>query len=214
MEYFYICIHPMKRYLYLILLFLSFSYSKLYAQYGLQASIIAPTGYYSYVLKPTLGIELYAKIGDPDDYYSIGAAFGYATFKPTQDTFKTYAVGGQYNNLFPGYEVIHSYDELSIGVTNDFRILPDSKFCPVIGMDMYFYVIEVGEDDYTETIESYSTTGDDYWLLSFVPRVGAQYQINKEWYLSGFLGRSMSITGTATSQAFWKMSVSLTYYPF
>lgn len=186
----------------------------MHGQYGVQISLLAPTEYYTYVLKPAPEFAIFAKEGDDDDYYALGVAFGYSSFKPTQDTFKTYAVGGQYNQLLPGYEVVHSYEELSFGLTNDLRILPDAKLCPVIGMDLSFYLITVAEDSYSETVQSYSTTGDNYWLLSIIPRVGARYQIDKEWYVSGFFGRSMSLTGTATGQTFWKTSVSLTYYPF
>lgn len=202
----------MKKILSLILLLLPFSGSALYAQYGVQVSLLAPTGYYSYVLKPAPNFEFFMKIGDIDEFYSVGASFGYSSFSPTQDTFRTYAVGGQYNNLFPGYEVLHSYDELFIGITNDFRILPGKKFCPFIGLDMHFDVISISEDDYAETLIQSSDQGDNYWVLSVLPRVGLQYELNDKFYLSGSFGRTVGVIGSTTPQDFWKTSITITYY--
>lgn len=204
----------MKRVVLSVLVLLGFSVTGIYAQYGLQTSLTIPTGYYSYVLNPGPAVELFMKIGDPDDYYSFGAALGYSQLKPTQDTFRTYAVGGGYTTqLLPGFEVIHSYQVISIGVTNDLRILPDSKFCPVAGLDVYFYGISISEDDYAENLVSSSSSGNDYWLLSVIPRIGAQYKLNSLFYLSGGLGRCISLTGSADQQSFWKPYLSITYYP-
>ncbi len=202
----------MKKLLLLTLLLQCFACSAIYGQYGLQASILAPTGYYQYVLKPAVGAEFLIKSGDMDDIYSFGGSIGYAKFNPTQDTFRTYATGGQ-GFLFPGYEVIHSYQEISVGVTNDLRLLPERKICPVIGFDLYFYVITVSEDDYAETIIQSSSQGDNYWLLSILPRVGVQYKINESLYLTGGFGRSMSLTGIVQGQVLWKTFFNLIYCP-
>ncbi len=202
----------MKKTAFSLLAFLSFSFSALRAQIGAQLSLVAPTGYYSYLLKPGVSFEIVGKYGEADSYYSFGASIGYFSLSATQDTFhNTYGVGGPNNALCPGYSVIHSFEELSFGITNDLKLMPTKKFSPVIGCDLNFSGIQISEDDYAETLELSSDNGEDYWLISIVPRIGLQYKINDKFFLSAFFGRSLSFVGTANAQQYDKTSICFQY---
>jgi len=212
--------HPLKKTLFLSILLLGLSGKSLYGQfevdgqYGAQFSVIMPTGYYSYILKPAPAYEVFLKLGDMDDFYSLGLSFGYASFKPTQDTFQTYAINsGTSNQLLPGYEVIHSYEELLLGFTTDFRILPKKKFSPILGLDVHFDVISISEDDYAETVIQSSSSGDDYWQLSILPHIGLQYKISDKFFLAASLAKNIGITGEIPTQNYWKPSFTFTYNP-
>lgn len=182
-------------------------------QYSLNTSLVIPSGDYAYLLKPAPCFELGFKTGDIDSHYTFTLSLGYCKMHPTQDTFRTYAVGGNPFALLPGYEVIHSYEVLPIGMSNEYVILGKKKLSPFVGLDLYFYVISIAEDDYAETLVQSSTTGDIYWSLAILPRIGCQYKINDKFLLSGGLGRSMSFTGTAPTHASWNPFITIAYYP-
>ncbi|HTA27831.1 MAG TPA: hypothetical protein VK809_08580 [Bacteroidia bacterium] len=203
----------MKRLLSLTITVLSFSCTALYGQFGAQLSLVAPTGYYSYVLKPGVSFEIVGKLGESDGYYSFGGSIGYFRLTATQDTFKTYAVGGLSGNLYPGYSVLHSFEQLSFGITNDLKLMPTKKLTPVLGCDLNFSGIQISEDDYAESVEMSSDNGQNYWLVSIVPRMGVQYKINDKFFLSAFFGRSLSFLGTANAQQYDKTSICFIYYP-
>lgn len=200
----------MKHLLHLSILLLVFGSSPVFGQWGIKISTMIPSGhYYPYLLKPGLGIELSGKASFNDDnpQYKIGAAFGYYWFKPTQDTFATYAIGPQ---LLPGYEVIHSYSILQAGITNDFRILKDGNFSPIVGCNLFIDVFDISHDDYTETLSNASTTNDTFYNWAIVPKIGVQYQLNPVLISAG-LERSMGFGGQIGSQAFWEPYISVIF---
>lgn len=152
--------------------------------------------------------EVGYKAGDDDDFYQFGASLGYAILRPTADTFRTYAIG---NQLMPGYEVIHSYSIFSVGVTNDFNILKRKKLSPVIGIDMYFYAITIAEHNYAEGLIDESTTGDSYWLISLLPRIGLRYKVGENIIIEAGCGKNWSIIGTSNALPFIKPYVSVSF---
>ena len=171
-------------------------------------------------MKPGVSVEFMFKIStfhsdDIDNKYKLGGAIGYYGLKPTQDTFRTYAVGGDLNGniqLLPGYEVIHKYHAAYIGITNDYAFMGGKKFSPVIGADLYFFIISIDEDDYAETLEQSNSTGNDEWAASFNLRAGAQYKISDNWLLSAGVGRNMRYAGSTPYQTYWKTFISISYY--
>lgn len=155
-------------------------------------------------------LELCLRISDRDAFYQFGGAVGYGLLRPTADTFRTYAIGNQF---LPGYEVIHSYSILSFGATNDINILKNKKCSPVIGLDFYFYVITIAEDDYAESLVNESTTGDSYWLVSINPRIGFRYRLTDALTIAGGCAKSVSILGTSVPLPFIKPYISIFYTP-
>jgi hypothetical protein len=182
-------------------------------QTSLQLSYIAPTGDASYELKPGIGYELTMKIPDIDSKFKIGASIGYYSLQPTQDTFRTYATGGSPYALLPGWEVIHSYQVIPIGILSEFAFLDKKKFSPVIGLDVYFNVILVDEDDYTETLVLEDNPDPAFWQLLIQPRAGARYILKNKFLFSAGIGRCMGFVGTIPNQAFWKTFISFGYQP-
>ncbi|HTB07857.1 MAG TPA: hypothetical protein VK806_12965 [Bacteroidia bacterium] len=202
----------MRSFVRITYLFIFFSISKSYAQDELNIGLVMPAGYTSYILKPAPCFEFAYGTGEFDDHYHFGFSIGYSRMFPTQDTFRTYGLGGQTGGLLPGYEVIHKYTVLPIGLRNEYVLLTDKKVSPIIACDVYFYVITIDEDDYAETAIQSSEQGDNYWLLSILPRLGLQYKLNDSWLLTGGFGRSMSFAGIVQAQAFWKAYVGIKYY--
>ncbi len=190
-----------------LLIFLGFN--KSYGQYEFNLGLMAPSGDTKYLLKPAPSFEFVFNTGDVDSHYHFGASIGYCRLSPTQDTFKTYAVGGA---VLPGYEVIHSYELYPIGLRNEFTFFPDKKFSPILALDLYFYVISISDDYYAETLIQSSITNDTYWALAIIPRIGLQYELNDQISLTGGFGRSMSFTGTVDAQSYWKTYIGIKYY--
>lgn len=179
------------------------------SQWVIQPSLTMPTGFNSYLLKTGPSLEILYKIpDDADAFYRVGVGFGYSVLKPTADTFRTYAIGRQF---MPGYEVINSYSIFSVGVTNDFNILKHRKLSPVIGIDIYFYTITIAEHDYAEGLVDESTTGDSYWLLSLLPRIGLRYRLGKNLLIEAGCGKNLSIVGTSNALPFIKPYVSIAF---
>jgi len=175
----------------------------------LEPSYIAPSGYYSYLLKPGVLTELSYKIGFFNGKVNVGLSLGYTVLQPTKDTFRTY--GWASGTFEPGYEVIHAYRILAIGVPIEYVPLHNRRVSPVAGCDFYFYILEIAEDDYTQNVGQYYTTGDNFWLEALCPHVGVQYKINDQCIVTSGLGRSISFNGTTYSQAFWKTYISIAY---
>jgi len=171
---------------------------------------MAPAGYNNkYLLKPAPSFEVNFIIGDPDKHFHFGFSLGYCNLKPTQDTFKTYALGSA---VLPGYEVIHDYEFISIGMRNEFTLFPDKKISPVLGIDLYMYVINISDDYYAETLIESSVTNDNYWSLAILPRIGLQYKLNDNISFTAGIGRSMSFTGIIDFQSYWKTYIGIKYF--
>ena len=180
-----------------------------FSQWVIQPSVIIPTGFNSYLLKPGPSLEVIYKIPDDGDaFYRFGAGFGYSVLKPTADTFRTYAIGSQF---MPGYEVMHSYSIFSIGVTNDFNILKHKKLSPVIGIDIYFYAISISEHNYAKGSIDESTTGDSYWQLALLPKIGVRYRLGKNFIIEAGCGKNISILGTSDALPFIKPYASIAF---
>lgn len=179
------------------------------SQWVIQPSAILSTGFNSYLFKTSPSLEVIYKMpNDEDAFYQIGVAFGYAVMRPTADTFRTFAIGSQF---LPGYEVIHSYSIFSSGVTSDFNILKHRKLSPVIGLDIYFYTITIAEQYYAEGLIDASTTGDNYWLLAVLPRIGLRYKLGESLIIEAGCGKNISITGTSTALPFIKPYLSIAF---
>ncbi len=196
----------------LLLLFAFSGINGAFGQFGLQPGLMVPAdNYYSYALKPGVGADFVAKanLGDIDSRYKIGFLMGYYVFQPTQDTFQTYAIGGNPVQLLPGYEVIHSYSILQFGLSNDFKILKDSRFSPFVGLDLGMDVFDISHDDYAETLIQSSVTNDIFYNYLIIPRAGVQYQLSDNWLFSLGIGRSMGFAGSFGAQTFWKIFITI-----
>lgn len=182
-----------------------------HAQYEFNISSMVPSGKVAYLLKPAPCFEIGGIIGGQDDNFHIGFGLGFMSPKPTQDTFRTYAIGP--GGLLPGYEVIHSYQVLLIDIRTEYVFMPTKKISPLAGFDLNFDVISIADDYYAETLEQSSTTGDKFWTLAALPRIGLQYNVSEKITLLGGLGRSMSFVGTVDSQSYWKPYIGIRYFP-
>lgn len=179
------------------------------SQWVIQPSVIIPTGFNSYLLKPGPSLEILYKIpDDADAFYRFGAGFGYSVLKPTADTFRTYAIG---SHFLPGYEVMHSYSIFSVGVTNDFNILKRKKLSPVIGIDIYIYAISIAEHNYAEGLIDETTTGDSYWQLALLPRIGLRYKLGENIVIEAGCGKNITILGTSDALPFIKPYISIAF---
>ncbi len=202
----------MKPLLRFTLLFIFLSFNKSYGQYEFNLGYMAPSGDISYLLKPAPSFEFVFHTGDVDSHYHFGFSLGYCSLSTTQDTFRTYAVGGPTGGVLPGYEVIHKYEVVPIGMRNEFILFPEKKLSPVLALDLVFNIISIDEDDYAETFIQSSETGDTYWSLAILPRFGAQYKLNDNIVFTAGFGRSMSFTGTVENDAYWKTYIGIKYY--
>jgi hypothetical protein len=99
---------------------------------------------------------------------------------------------------------------ITFGFVNEYKIL-DKKFSPTIGMDAFFYLINISHDFMSGTIEG-STDNDDSYTYAIAPKAGISYEYKDNWLFSGGLARSMSFLGTAEHQAYWKTYLSVIYY--
>ncbi len=200
----------MKKTVFLLSFFILSTNTCLKAQYGLQIASMVPAGKTAYLLKPGYGGEFILGFGDIDNRWKFTANIGFYSFKPTQDTFKTYTIeSSQTTSLLPATDVIKKYQMLSFGFGSNFKIL-DKKFSPIIGMDAYVTIIDESEDSNDGVVNS-SSTNDTYWRLSICPKVGACYQIKESWLLNAVIGRDMGFGLTGT-QSYWKPSFSASYY--
>jgi hypothetical protein len=185
----------------------------LFAQFGAQVNMFVPVKDMSYLLKPGPGIEVHARSGTIESFFKMGGSIGFATFKPTQDTFRVYAVQeGSGNKLLPGYQVITSYQMYSLGISLDFKLFKEEKkFSPVLGMDGFCYIVNYSEDYRIETSTEGSTQNENTWVLAIAPKAGLTYAFRESWLFSLTLARSMGY-GPGGIQSYWKPSVGFTYY--
>jgi len=190
-----------------------------YGQISFGPAMLIPTGsYYPYLLKPGIGFHIAGTHGDIDDRLKYGIFLDFCSFKATQDTFQTYAVGPSNSNpygptyLTPSSEILHHYDVMQIGLTADFKILPTGKFSPIVGLDLCMNVIDISEDSYSIYESSQTSGGDLYYNYSIIPRVGVQYQMGDNWLINAGLGYSLGFGGTIGPQPFWKPFLTASYY--
>lgn len=191
------------------------------AQYIFQTSFVNSIGDWAYTIKPgSPCFELGFRIkrfggGFIDSKYSLGGTLGYFSLKPTQDTFPTYATGNVNGpmQLFPGYEVIHYYHALFVSFTNDYAFMANKRFSPVVGLDLDFFIISTSVSNYAETLEQSSSSGNDDFSASIVPRIGAQYKLSDNWLLSAGAGLNITYASSIEAQEYWKPYISIMYFP-
>lgn len=199
-----------NKFLILITVF-SFYNGYLKAQgYGLQIGTMNPMGKTAYILKPGLGAEFHFLPGEIDDRWKLNIALGYYRFRPTQDTFNTYALEiSQTTTLYPGYSIMRKYSIASMGAGFTFKIL-DKNFSPIIGAEANVSIITMSQSNVSGIISS-SSDNDSYWRLAMGPKVGACYQLNDNWLLNAGVGSSFGI-GNSGLQSYWKPYFSINYY--
>jgi hypothetical protein len=189
--------------------------AKGFGQYGAQLSVFKPAGDLAYILKPALGIEVTFKGREIEKQWKRGGSIGYASFKPTQETFQIYAIqsGSGGSVLLPGTQSYSKYTELPISFTNDISLLKGKKFSPLIGLDLCFFLITYSESSQIQTLSDITLMNENLWIFSVVPKVGFSYKVKETLFLTLGCAKSIGLIGTSTGQSFWKPFISLNYYP-
>ena len=201
----------MKNTFFILLTVFCFFNNFLKAQgYGLQIGTMNPMGKTAYILKPGYGGEFHFMPGEIDDRWKFNVALGYYTFKPTQDTFNTYALEiSQKTTLYPGYSILRKYSIASIGAGFTFKIL-DKVFSPVIGAEGNVSIITMSQSSVSGIISS-GSDNDSYWRLAIGPKLGACYEISDTWLINAGVGSSFGF-GNSGLQSYWKPYVSINYF--
>jgi len=184
-----------------------------YGQYEFDLGAIVPNGQFAYLVKPAPTFEIGYNIGEIDSYYRFGMTIGYFSLSPTQDTFRIYGTlsTNSGTTILPGYEVVHHYGELYIGLKNEFVPFPHKKASPVIGLDLYCGIQSISEDDYVETQEQSSNSGDEEFLFSIVPRLGAQYKLTDKLLLTADVATSIGFYGSV-DESYWRIYAGVKYF--
>lgn len=205
----------MKPLLRLTSIILLFTISKSYGQnYEFNIGSVTPFGQFAYFVKPSITAEAGFGLGYNDSYYRFAMTLGYFALSPTQDTFRVYATSSSNsgNMVLPGWEVVHHYAELYLGIKNEFIPLPNKKVSPIIGLDIYVGIQSISEDDYYETIGYSSVSGDEEFLISLAPRIGVQYKLSDQIILCANEAMSLGFIGTV-DESYWRTYIGIKYFP-
>ena len=182
------------------------------AQYGIQLSYIAPDGTSAYIFKPAVGIELKYTTGaiDTNSRVRFDFSIGYYKLSPTQDSFSNYQVVNA--KLYPGYDIIKNYSVIPIEAGVEYHPFA-GKLTPFVGINLDFSVINYAYHSYVESQYDNNTNETDL-QFSAIPKIGLSYQVGHSWLISGGIGYSLPIAGSANvnSQSYWKSYLCLTYY--
>lgn len=197
----------MKRFLPFIFLFIGLGINKGYGQWQFNTGCVIPSGEVAYFAKPAPGFEIGGCSGYIENKYRFGVNIGYFNFKPTQDTFRTCSYVNTNGSLQiePDFTVIHRFSEVSIGLRNEYAPLGKKKFSPVIGCDIYIYLVMVDEN---------GESGDMGLALALQPRLGLQYKLSRWFLLTGEVARSMNFYTDDINihLSFWKVFVGIKYF--
>jgi hypothetical protein len=178
---------------------------------GIQTSYLKPSAVYGQIFKPTVGFEIFYSDNDIDDRFKVSFLLGYYSFPARHDTFLTYATGsGGAANFLPGFNIWKNYKVISPGGNMEFKIL-DKNFSPIVGLDVYFYIISYQYQNYIVTLINEQET-NSIGAVAVLPKVGVSYELNKKFLIMGGLGKSFGYQSDYITQSYWKVFLKLGYY--
>jgi len=184
---------------------------------GFQASYVLPAIPNNYYYKPAPNFELMILSGDIDDHFRVGMQFGYCSLKPTQDTFNTVTVlrdiSGRPYSVNPGYNTVSIYDIYSAGFDFEYRPVIDTRFTPMVGLDLYYYYIYYGSNS---VVENYSQLEEQigFQELALAPKIGLTWRISDNWQMNGGIAYNWGFFGGVDNTlSYWKPFINIEFVP-
>lgn len=183
----------------------------LHAQSGVQISYFKPTGKMSYMLKPTVGLEISQGFTFPDEdgRLMLFGSIGFMKFNPTADTFRTVTYTNESNRgyIIPSEQVINMFLVIPISLSAEVKIL-NTDLTPVAGLDATFYLIMYDGYSHTPGIISSTVEGEELWQTGITPKIGLSY-LHDDWFFSASIGKAYGWMGTADRLTFVKSSLRI-----
>lgn len=177
-------------------------------QIGIRVSLIEYTGVGGYAVKPGIGYELKYNNRKPESRYKFGAALGFYSLKPRQDT-TYYLTYSSQDIVYPSYQIIEKYNVTSIRVENSFRLFK-TKISPLIGLENGFSVTSVELEKFNHI--SSGTEIEGYLYLETMPKVELLMNTEHLEFVLGFAKCYLHSVSFKVANSYWKPYLAFSYY--